>query len=255
MDYKEKEAELEKNGRDGNKGERGRDGTDGIGIKGERGRDAISVKLEESFYLLPSQLSQQQKKRNGEELYLPIFRVKEGGKLRKLSQNRELSDDIVKVSKHCPSELKLLNGYCKWHILQFVVKKSWCFAEDFQVDNGTCSDCIISLETKIVDFEGAKRKVVTEITYSDQLKQQKSYPLSERSCKLLDTSALEKKDFRKCGFFCFYHNLEPIFENNSRFSCQYAPPSYYGMKMSSPTSSNFDLSNKLEMISIEIVCS
>jgi len=278
-----------KDGRDGKaiKGERGKDGRDGINgekgeaIKGERGlnggkgerginggkgergingrdgkdgRDAISEKLEESFFLLPSQFSQQEK-RTSSELNLNLFRVKEGGKLRKRSQNKHLSDDVLKVWKECPSGMKLFNGFCKWNLLQFMEKESWCLAEDFQVKKRGCSDCFTSIETKLIEFEGKKRQVVTSLTYSDRQKQEQPFELTERSCLLLDTSALQKLERKKCGFFCLFQKLDPIFESDTKFSCTYFPPASFGVDDSSPLFSSFNLSNKLNIISVEIVCS
>jgi len=242
-------------GKQGEKGEHGSSGAKGEKgetVKGDRGQNAMSVKLEESFYVVSSQ---QNKKRNDEQLRFNFVRVKQGGKLRKLSQNRELSDDILKVSKDCPSGMQLFAGYCKWNLLKFIEKDIWCLVEDFKIGRRGCSDCFTSVETKMVELEGKKRKVVTQLIYSDSKNQERSYLLTERSCKLLDTYELEKFEFRKCGFFCLMQKLDPLFENDTTFSCTYFPPAFYGVDLGGAHHSSFDLSNKLEMISIELVCS
>jgi len=186
-----------------------------------------------------------------------VFRVKEGGKLRSLSQNVRQPEDsaFVKVSKQCPSGTKVLTGFCNWNVLKFVEKESWCFAEDFEVGKRGCSDCCTSVETKMVDFEGEKRKVVTDVTYFDENEIQSEFSLSETSCRVLETSELDKVEFNKCGFFCLFHQLEPLFESDIEFSCKYFPPSSLGIDQDLSFFSRLPLQDKLEIITIKLVCS
>jgi len=246
--------------RTGIKGERGisvEGATGSQGKKGEAGRDGKSYAIEktyERFYVLPQELFMSSK-RDMPTVTLDIYKVKEGGELRRASQNVPFSaDQVIKVSKDCPHGKKVLTGFCKWDLLKFKQRESWCFAEDFNVAKRGCTQCVVSVETKTMFFEKANREVVSQLTFVDLEREEQVFELTERSCKILDSAALDVSELRQCGFFCFFQKLDPIYESNTKFSCSYIPPTVFGINLESSIFAGLNLKEKLEMITIELTC-
>jgi len=223
------------------------------GLKGEKGDSSIAIlkKTSESFFILPDEINPS--KRDSTELKLKIARVKRNGIIIGPTNILE-SNTVIKVSQECKKG-KVLIGNCRWEIFKFDNLPSWCLAEDFPVGKRGCSDCISSVETNNVYFEGGSRNVATKITYSNSDQSNESYDLNDSSCSILETQELDSGDISKCGFFCFFQKLDSLYESETKFTCRFIPPTAFGFDLSSPFFAGTDLHDKIQSITIEVVCS
>jgi len=223
--------------------------------KGEKGDSNVTrmKKSLESFFILPDEA---ESKRDSSDLKLKLSRVKKDGRLIESTHLLQPSpQQVIKVSKECTDGTRVFMGNCRWDLLRFDSQPSWCFAEDFPVGKRGCTDCITSVETTSANYEGTEVKVATRITFSNADQSEDSYDLHERSCSILDTREMEPQDLTKCGFFCFFQKLDSLYESETKFTCRYIPPSAFGIGLNNPFFSSTDLQDKIQSITIEVVCS
>jgi len=218
------------------------------GKSGESGR-AISERLSENIFILPSTLPS-----SDSESHLSFYRVYFEGVLQSSSQNRNSKTPIVLVSKECSTGKKVFSGSCKWDLMKYTSTDTWCLADDFNLGQLGCTDCVTSLATVYRTLNGEPRRVVTKVSIVDNNGIETKFPLGETSCHTLKASPLEVAELNKCGFFCFFQKTDPLYENETKFTCRYVPPTTYGVDLASPLFAGVDL-DKLQVITVDLICS
>jgi len=164
------------------------------------------------------------------------------------------SSNVFKVSKNCPPGKKLIAGSCKWDLLGFESRDSWCFADDFTVGHEGCRNCLVSFGSTSKRVDGDNKNVITSIVYRNANGEKVSATLDESSCSILDARDITETEQTQCGFFCFFQKLDSIYENDTRFTCKYVPPSAFGLPLGGNLFAGLDVSDKVEKITAEIVC-
>jgi len=172
------------------------------------------------------------------------------------SQNRYLfSDQVQTVTQICPDGSKVVTGNCKWDLFSFTSTLSWCRALDYPVGASGCSNCITFVTTSQQFFNGDLTDVITSVVYNNGTQTDTLF-FNDQSCQILTITSLDTLQLKTCGFFCFFHQIDPIFDGDNSFTCRYIPASAFGVDLFNGGHSNsFYLHDKIQIITNDIVCS
>jgi len=186
-----------------------------VGPTGADGKSVFSERKTKSIYLLP-------KVKNLHNAYVSIDE-----QLIEPWFNRHAeTEDILKVTQTC-SAGKLLFGTCKWSILKFEERQSYCFSDYVRLGEEKCINCVASYQSKKKDLDGESKDVLTELVYVKRDSSRSVISYDSTSCSILKTKKVDYLELKHCGFFCFFQRVESLYESDTSFTCLYSPPAFF----------------------------
>jgi hypothetical protein len=143
-------------------------------------------------------------------------------------------------------------------MFNFQSSSSHCLASDFKADRN-CGrtlkkDCILSTKSQFSLFNEKHSQVLKELTFINQHGIRTT--VVNPSCRILKLQAVTAQERQNCGYFCFFHELDKIFEDEKSFSCRYIPPQSSTLNAQLPSSlgSESIWENSVKTVSVESFC-
>jgi len=172
--------------------------------------------------------------------------------------NKNINELKVRsYTKTCSKNQILVDGSCNWNLFKFIKKPTWCREEDFLPGRKGCTNCVISIDkTKKRYFDGKRDvTVVRRLTYNRN-GYVESIPLSGSSCKIVHLFELSDHEVAKCGFFCFFHDIETIRLNDNALTCRYIPPQIIALSLNNhlPVDATEAFGKYVSVVTVQISC-
>jgi len=147
-----------------------------------------------------------------------------------------------------------LSGVCSWNLFKFRAERVPCRSSDYVVNHEDCVDCYTSSEARDGIFDGESTQVLSKLVYRDTNKNEQIFHLDNHSCRVIKLKELSRTELKKCGYFCFFHQIDTFYENQHTLVCKYTPPGAYGISSygDEQFASNWD--DRVVIIKTDILC-
>ena len=158
-------------------------------------------------------------------------------------------------SSKCQDNEVLVGGDCQWDLFGFNSSPSNCLASDFVVncDANTQKSCISSVSSSEALFNNKMQQVLSSIEMIDSTGAKKT--IESPKCKMVQTRGLTAQERMGCGYFCFFHELDKVYDNEKSFACRYIPPSPKMLnKVSVVSQENSVWESTIKVITVETYC-